>query len=327
MLLFVQRRSHVSERPRMILTLACSDTPRTRRLLDGSIGIEGCDLKTNSFPPEEMFRRAFEDAEFDISELSFATSMLHIDRGTCPYVGIPVFPSRAFRHAAIYVRSDCSITSPEDLRGRNIGVRNYLNTAALVVRGLFSDVYGIAAEDINWWIGDVDQVERDTIPIPRLLRPANIQAAQGRTLSAMLMDGAIDAIVHYHPPRGFGDADAPIRRLFADTAAAERDYYRSTGIFPIMHMVGIRRDVYERDPSLAVRVYDAFNAAGDAAVAPKPPLPDTSGIDITAPEFWRNGVGINRTALECLIRYGFEQGLTSRPLTMGDLFVPTLLAT
>lgn len=317
-----------SERLRMMLTLACSDTSRTRRLLDGSIGIEGCDLRTNSFPPEEMFRRAFEDAEFDISELSFATSLLHIDRATCPYLGIPVFPSRAFRHAAIYVRSDGSVTCPEDLRGRNIGVRNYLNTAALVVRGMFSDVYGIGAEDLHWWIGDVDQIERDNIPIPRLQRPANIQATpRGQTLSAMLMDGTIDAIVHYHPPRGFGGAEAPIRRLFANTAAAEREYYRSTGIFPIMHMVGIRRTLYESDPSLARRVYDAFNAAGDAAIAPKPPHPDEGGIDVSAPEFWRNGIGANRTALECLIRYGFEQGLTSRPLTMSDLFVPDLLAT
>jgi 4,5-dihydroxyphthalate decarboxylase len=321
----------------MNLTLACGDTVRTRGLFDGSVGIAGHDLTPSSLPPEEMFRRAFETAQFDISELSFATFLLHVGRGSCPYVGIPVFPSRAFRHAAIYVRSDSSIAGPEDLRGGSIGVRNYLNTAALVVRGLLHDAYGVSADEINWWVGDVDQIERDSIPVPALSRPTHIEPApRGRTLSEMLIDGSIDALVHYHPPRGFGGAGAPIRRLFADSAAAEREYFRSTGIFPIMHLVGIRRTLHQSDASLARRVYDAFDRANAAASADTTssdtPTPPRSGsamvaIDFNAPEFWRYGVSANRSAIAALSRYAFEQGLTARPLSIEEIFVPELLTT
>jgi 4,5-dihydroxyphthalate decarboxylase len=322
----------------MDLTLACGDTARTRHLLNGTVSIADHRLKSMSLPPEEMFRRAFETAEFDISELSFATFLLHVGRGTCPYVGIPVFPSRAFRHAAIYVRSDGDITGLEDLRGRAIGVRSYLNTAALVVRGLLHDACGIRSDEIDWWVGDVDKIERDSIPVPSLLRQTNIQPApHGRTLSDMLTDGGIDALVHYHPPRGFGTGASPIRRLFTDSAAAEGDYFRSTGIFPIMHLIGIRRTLHDRDPSLARQVFDAFSLAKDAAI-PDTALPSspagsavssngTALPDFAAPEFWPYGIAENRAALAALSRYAFEQGLTARTLTLEELFVPELLAT
>lgn len=314
----------------MNLTIACGDNPRTRRLFDGSVGVDGYQVAPLSLPPEEMFRRAFEHAEFDVSELSFSIFMLHVGRGTSPYVGIPVFPSRAFRHAAIYVRSGGDIATLGDLRGRAIGVRNFLNTAALVVRGLLRDSAGIESDEIDWWIGDVDQVERDNIPVPSLLRQTNIRPApRGRTLSDMLIDGTIDALVHYHPPRGFGTPASPIRRLYADSAAAERDYYRSTGIFPIMHLVGLRRPLYDRDPLLAVRIYDAFNRAKST---PGKPSSASSGVgaptpDFEAPEFWPYGVEKNRAAIATLSRYAFEQGLTARRLSLPDLFVPELLAT
>lgn len=313
----------------MNLTIACSDNARTRCLFDGSIGVDGYQIAPSSLPPEDMFRRAFENAEFDVSELSFSIFLLHVDRGTCPYVGIPVFPSRAFRHAAIYVRSSSGITGLEDLRGCAIGVRNYLNTAALVVRGLLRDSAGIESGEINWWVGDVDQVERDNIPVPSLLRRTSIRPApRGHTLSDMLIDGTIDALVHYHPPRGFGTPASPFRRLYADSAAAERDYYRSTGIFPIMHLVGLRRTLYDRDPLLALRIYDAFSRAKKAP-ASSSSISNGAGAppDFEAPEFWPYGVEKNRAAIASLSRYAFEQGLTARPLAQDDLFVPELLTT
>jgi 4,5-dihydroxyphthalate decarboxylase len=314
----------------MNLTIACGDNSRTRRLFDGSVGIDGYQIAPISLPPEEMFPRAFDHAEFDISELSFSIFMLHVGRGTSPYVGIPVFPSRAFRHAAIYVRSGGDIARLEDLRGRAIGVRNYLNTAALVVRGLLQDSSGIESDEVDWWVGDVDQVERDQIAVPSLLRPTSIRPApHGRTLNDMLVDGTIDALVHYHPPRDFGAAASPIRRLFANSDAAERDYYRSTGIFPIMHLVGIRRTLHERDPLLARRVYDAFNRAKDAPANASPALNGSAAStpDFSAPEFWPYGVEKNRAAIAALSRYAFEQGLTARPPALEELFVPELLAT
>jgi 4,5-dihydroxyphthalate decarboxylase len=319
----------------------CGDVDRTRRLLDGSIGIEGYKLEFVTLPPEEMFRRAFEDREFDVSELSMSTFLLHVGRKTCPYVGLPIFPSRAFRHAAIYVRADGSINRPEDLRGRTIGVRNYLNTAALVVRGLLSDEYGVASDEMAWRVGDVNDVERTVIAVPRLERAVDIEALPyGKTLAGQLLDGGIDALVHYEPPRGFDAAgQSQFGRLFPDPAAAERAYFRKTGIFPIMHLIGVRPLLLEQDPALPKKLYDAFTSAKARAVndlmsqsAPKLSSPWLSDdvartVALAGPDFWPYGVRKNEAALACLVRYACEQGLTSRLLTMADLFAASLMDT
>ena len=316
----------------MNLSIACGDYDRTRRLLDGTIGIDNHRLTPSTFPPEEMFRRAFETAEFDISELSVSLFMQRIGQGTSPYVGIPVFPSRAFRHSAIYVRSDGGVVTPEGLRGRKIGVRTYLNTAALVVRGLLAEAHGVMANDIRWLVGDIDQVERDTFPIPRLLRPVDIQAApRGVALADMLMSGEIDALIHYAPPREFNQDKSRIRRLFTDPGRSEREYFQSTGIFPIMHLVGIRRSLLEDHPPLARQVYDAFTQAKAAAIADRRSQGSPFSAEVTETvehagrDFWPYGIQQNRLALESLTRYAFEQGLTDRQLRLEDLFVSSLL--
>lgn len=323
------------------ITLACSDFDRTRRLLDGTVGIEGYKPTFSTLPPEEMFRRAFEGAEFDISELSASIYLLHVGRGTCPYVGLPIFPSRAFRHGAIYVRADGKIEKPQDLRGKTIGVRNYLNTAALVVRGLLADDYGVPSDAISWCIGDVNDPERTTIPVPRLEKPTDLRALpSGRTLRGELLSGGIDALIHYDPPRGFDHtAESPFRRLFPDPAAAERAYFQKTGIFPIMHLIGIRRRLLEDDPSLARNVYDAFTRAKALAMgdlmspsSPRISLPWLNDdvartIALAGPDFWPYGVSKNAAALASLARYAFEQGLTNRPLTMPELFDRSLMET
>jgi 4,5-dihydroxyphthalate decarboxylase len=298
----------------MILTMACADSNRTRRLLDATIGMDGYQLRPATMPVEEIFRRAFDAAEFDISELSASTFLFYAGRGDCAYVGIPVFPSRAFRHSAIYVRADGDVVEPRDLRGRIVGVRNYLNTAGLVVRGLLADSYGVASTDITWRVGDIDRVERKTISIPQLARPTDIRPALGTPLADMLMAGEIDALVHYDPPRGFGGDRPQIRRLFPDPAEAERRYFKATGIFPIMHLVGVRRSLLEHDPSLARKVYDAFSRAKDAK------MPEAAAS-------WPYGVARNASALESLARYAFEQGLTDRLLQFDELFASDLLAT
>jgi 4,5-dihydroxyphthalate decarboxylase len=323
------------------LTVACGDFDRTRRLLDGTIGIEGCQLKFLKMPPEEMFRRAFESGEFDISELSASTFLLHVSRGTNPYVGLPVFPSRAFRHAAVYVRADGGIARPQDLRGKIVGVRSYLNTAALVVRGLFADEYGVAFDEISWRIGDVDDPERESIPLPRLEKPVDIKTLpHGSTLTDELLSGGIDALIHYNPPRGFNHtAESPFRRLFADPAVAERAYFKATGIFPIMHLIGIRRTLVDVDPSLGKKVYDAFLKAKNLAIgelmsqsSPKISLPWLNDdvartVALAGADFWSYGIRGNDAALNSLLRYSFDQGLTNRMLTMAELFHSSLLET
>lgn len=304
----------------MDLSLACGDYDITRRLLDGTIGIGSHHLTLSTFPPEEMFRRAFETAEFDITELSVSLFMQRIGQGTCPYVGIPVFPARAFRHSAIYVRTDGDIRAPEDLRGRKIGVRTYLNTAALVVRGLLADRYGVAADEMHWLVGDVDKIERNTLPIPRLLRPVDIQAApRGVLLSDMLIAGEIDALIHYTPPRELSQDRPRIKRLFADPAGSEREYFQSSGIFPIMHLIGIRRTLVEGHLLLARQVYNAFALAKNAAIAA------TGNAEHPRQDFSPYGILQNRSALRSLTRYAFAQGLTDRQLSLDELFVSSLL--
>jgi 4,5-dihydroxyphthalate decarboxylase len=324
-----------------VLTVACGDYDRTRRLLDGTVGIEGYKLNFVVMPPEEMFRRALEDAEFDISELSASTFLLHVGRGTCPYVGLPIFPSRAFRHAAVYVRANGGIEEPKHLRGKVVGVRNYLNTAALVVRGLLAEEYGVASDEMSWRVGDVDDVQRKDIPLPQLEKTIDIKAlAYGKTLTDELLSGGMDALIHYDPPRGFAlTAASPFRRLFRDTAAAERAYFERTKIFPIMHLVGIRRSLLGQDASIARKVFDAFAKARDLAIgdllsqsSPKISLPwlhdDVARTVARAgTDFWPYGLRRNEAALASLMRYALDQGLIRRPLSMTELFEQGLLDT
>jgi 4,5-dihydroxyphthalate decarboxylase len=315
------------------LTFACCGLDRASRLLEKTMAGSGYAVKTTILPPEDAFRRAFEDEEFDISELSASTFLFRVGRGDCPYIGLPVFPSRAFRHAAIYIRSGGSVEEPRDLRGKIVGVRNYLNTAALVVRGLLSDQYGVASEEIGWRVGDVDDPERKSIALPKLGKSTDIKALPyGRTLTEALLAGEIDALVHYHPPRGFGQGST-IRRLFPDAAAAERIYFQETGIYPIMHLVGVRRALLEDDPSLADKLYRAFTNARQLVVGHlTSQSPNEHSLDVVAspfvePDLWPYGIGASREALAALTRYAQEQGLSGTQLALSDLFAPNLLQT
>ncbi|MFT4118774.1 ABC transporter substrate-binding protein [Bradyrhizobium sp.] len=322
------------------ISLVCGDYDRTRRILDGTMQIDGYALRTSSLPPEEMFKRAFGPAEFDVSELSACLFMQCLANGTCAYVGIPAFPSRSFRHAAIFVRSDSSIKSAADLAGKTIGLRSFLNTAALVVRGLLKDEFQVDPCGIKWRLGDLDEPERRNIPVPGLAQPFDIQVLDyGTTLSQALLSGAIDAIVHYDPPRAFFEKDPKVRRIFSDVGAAERAYFQKTGIFPIMHLVGIRRSLVEQDPTLPWKVYDAFARAKARAISDLgvqgaqtvslPWLRDDveRTVALAGTDFWPYGIDANKAALESLVRYAFEQGLTSQRLNVAALFDPTLSAT
>lgn len=322
------------------LTLACSASDRTQRVIDGRIQIAGVDAVVSALPAEEMFARAFEHAEFDVTELSFSNFIRLTARGACAYVGIPVFPSRTFRHGAIYIRTDRGITVPADLRGRTIGVREYSNTATLVAKGLLADDFGVDARDVRWRVGDIDAVERRTIPVPPLPSGFDVAAVDdGRLLSDMLRDGEIDALISYHPPACLGMAGVPVARLFPDFASAEAEYFRRTRIFPIMHLMGIRRDVAGRHPALARAVYEAFAAARDAAFDD---LAATASLKVALPwvnaefartqsimgsNYWPYGISANRSAIDSLLRYASAQGLVAEPPTIADLFEASLHTT
>ena len=313
------------------LTMAIGDYDRVRPLRTGEVTPEGVDLTLVDRPPGELFKQVVEHRQFELTELSLSTYTLWTARGDCPYVGIPVFPSRFFRHSAIYVNSDAGIDEPADLRGKKVGVLpEYQITAATTVRGMLADEYDVDPEEMTWYAAreeklpvDLDGVDRRVIP-----RDANLEA--------MLEAGEVDALVSTLIPEALGDG---VERLFPDFKAREREYYERTGIFPIMHALVVREDVYEANPWVVNSVYEAMVEAKDRAVAR---LYDTDALRVSLPwlvdhieetrgalgdDFWPYGFVPNRAAIDLLTRYSHEQGLSPRKVDPEELFVDDLLDT
>jgi 4,5-dihydroxyphthalate decarboxylase len=321
------------DNPATQFSIAVGAYDRTAALLDGSVQVEGFNTHFMTGNLEEMFAQAFTSAPFEVTELSFSNFLISSARGTCPYIALPIFPSRSFRHSAIYVRSDAGITSPADLRGKRIGTREYSNTLSLVVRGILTDEYGFSPEANDWLIGDIDHVERQTIDSKNW--PANavsIQPIVGRTLSSLMMTGDLDALISYSPPEPFG-RDASMLRLFPEWRAVEQNYFQRTTLFPIMHIMGIRRDVLAAHPTLAGALVQAFDQAKQLAQAQ---LDVHHALPVMLPwmtaelqatqtlmgqDFWKYGLEANRSTLETQIRWSFEQGLIPRRLALDEIFV------
>ena len=324
----------------MRLTLACADYDRTRPVIDGRVPIEGCETSVHCLDFEEMFVRALTSAEFDATELSFSRYALNVARGSTPYVALPVFLSRTFRHSAIYIRADRNIREPADLRGKRIGVRDYSNTASVVARGMLDDVYGLSARDVQWIVGDIDHAERKEIRIPELAPGFSVSAAPaGALLSRMLDDGELDGLIDYQPPACFVDGTTVVHRLFPDYERDERDYFERTGIFPIMHVLVLKREIADRHGWVAESLFRAFTKAKDIALrnlwspgALRISLPWISEeyrrtVAVMGEDFWSYGVAANRAAIESIARYIHAQGLASRQLAVEDLFAASVLDT
>lgn len=304
----------------------------------GLVGIEGAAAEYVTAPLEEIFARAFDQQAYDVTELPFSNYLFLTSTGDCPYIGLPIFPSRVFRHSSVYLRTDRGIRGPRDLAGRLVGVREYSMTAALVARGLLEDDFGILSSEIRWRYGPA--YAGDSAPIVRVMpRGVELEPLEGAAnLSDALRDGALDALVAYKPPPAFLEGAPNVGRLFADYAAAEADYGRRTGIFPIMHLLGIRREIAERDPALCLRICDAFEAGRRYAVArtdesqapftslPWAPAEAERARRILGEHFWSYGVSANRAALEALCRYSHAQGIAARTVAVDELFVPATLA-
>jgi 4,5-dihydroxyphthalate decarboxylase len=292
------------------ITIACWGYDRTRPLETGQVAVEGCDVTFLDLAPEEMFHRALHFEEFDATELSFSNYLTLLARETCPYIAIPAFPGRRFRHGGIYINTNSGIKAPEDLKGRIIGSPEYQMTASVWIRGIFEDVYG--------------------------LKPSDIEAHQ--TLSQMLLDGEIDALIGPRAPTGFGRPDVPVARLFPDYIAREQDYYRATGIFPIMHLVAVHKKKVAELPWLPASLFKAFEAAKDTAIErlleenePMATYPWIDGVIQEAQafmgeDFWPYGLEPNRKTLEAFLRYHYDQGLAARKLSLEEIFVPSTLS-
>jgi len=313
------------------LSVAVGDYDRTRPLIDGSVHIDGVDAVYMTLPPEEIFFRAFRHAEFDICELSLSSFTLKTAAGNCPYVGVPAFVSRAFRHTSIYVRTD-RVKRPEDLKGRKVGLPEYQLTANVWARAILEDDHGVKPSDIHWIRAGIEEPGRPEKIAVKL--PAGVRlddAPEGATISRMLADGEIDGFMAPRAPTLAG-RHPHIGWLFADPIAAGRDYFRRTGIFPIMHLTGVRRELAERHPWLPAAVLKAFEQAKAAALAK---LGDTSATKVTLPfveeqlaaarelmghDFWSYGVAPNRRTLETFLRHHHAQGLSPRPVAVEELF-------
>jgi 4,5-dihydroxyphthalate decarboxylase len=319
------------------ITIATWDYDRVRALVDGRIRVEGCDVNYITMPVEEILERAFFHHEFDVAEIGFSPYLIALSRGVAPYVAIPAFLSRMFRHSAIYIRTDRGIESPADLKGKRVGVPEYQMSAAMWARGLLRDEFGVAAAQINWVQGGLETPgRRDKFPL-NLPDRFPLVSTDNKTLSQLLADGELDAVISARQPSCFGAGHPLVRRLFPDYRAAERDYFRRSGVFPIMHAVGIRRDVLDRHPWLAASLYKAFVQAkrlADAEFAEvtalKIGLPWlTAEFDATREvmgnDFWPYGVGPNRKTLELMARYSHEQGLAVRPVAVEEMFAPSTL--
>lgn len=319
---------------RLPITIATWDYDRVRALTDGRVRVEGCDVNYITMPVEECFERAYFHGEFEVAEIGFSPYLIALSRGQCPYVAVPAFLSRMFRHACVYIRTDRGINGPADLRGKRIGVPEYQMSAVLWFRGFLKDQHGIAAEDMDWVQGGLE------VPGRREKFPLNLPsgfpltaAPEGRSLSQMLADGELDVVMAARRPSCFVAGHPKITRLYPDYRAAEREYYRSTGIFPIMHAVGIRRDVLDKHPWLAASIYKAFVQAKRLADAE---FAETTALKIGLPwvnaeydatrelmgdDFWSYGLNAaNRRTLEAMARYSYEQGLSIRLLTVEEMF-------
>jgi 4,5-dihydroxyphthalate decarboxylase len=319
------------------LSVAVGDYDRTRPLLDRAVQIDGVDPVYMTLVPEEIFFRAFRTIEFDICELSMSSFTLKTALNDCPYVGLPVFVSRAFRHTSIYVRTD-RIRSPADLKGKKVGVPEYQLTACVWARAILEDDHGVKPSDIHWIRGGIEdpgRPEKISVSLPPGVRLEN--APEGVTISQMLADGDIDGFIAPRPPSAAVRNHPHIGWLFADPTAAAKDYFKRTGIFPIMHIVGVRRDLADRHPWLPGAVFKAFEQAKEAAIAK---LSDTSATKVTLPfveeqlkaarelmgeDYWSYGVGPNRKILETFLRRHHAEGLSSRLVSVDEMFHPGTL--
>lgn len=319
------------------ITLACERYDRTEALRDGRIRPAGIELTYLAERVENTFFRMARFQEFDAAELSLSSYVIGLTRDA-PFIAVPVFPSRMFRHSGIYVSAASGIEQPADLVGKQVGVAEYQLTANVWIRGILADEHGVPVDAVTYRTGglhEAGRIEKLAIDLPPGVHVTPVDRA--RTLSDMLASGELDALYSPRTPESFSRGDSGVRRLFDPSGPAEEEYFRRTGIFPIMHVLAIRRELYEQHRWIARSLYDAFEAAKALCAA---------GIDETAAsrymlpwlhdevartrailgeDYWPYGLDRNRDVLRTFLRYSHEQGLATRLLEPEELFAPETL--
>jgi 4,5-dihydroxyphthalate decarboxylase len=333
-------------RERLALSIALSDNPNTRPLIDGAVAPEGISLTTTVIHPSEMFWRQLRFAEFDVSEMSMSSLLISTARGAplgpTPWVALPVFTTREFFHTRILVRADAGIASPADLRGKRVGVPEYQQTAAIWGRGVLENEFGVRPRDMEFFMERV--ADKSHGGATGFKPPAGVTVHQipaSTNIGEMLVSGELDATLLYLTHRNLVDrsridlsVDKRVRALFPDRAAEGRRYYAKTGIYPINHTVVIRRPLVEKHPWIALNLYSAFAAAraevlsaGSTALASHFET-GVIGEDVRkalATDPMAYGVKATRKVLETIADYVHTQGLTDRQVKIEELFAPVAM--
>ena len=316
------------------LDLGCGDYDIVRPLRDGMVRAEGMEINfiTINRPPEVHWRMGIHN-EFDAAEMSFGSFVAGKGRDDFPFVGIPAFVYRKFRHSCAYVNVDAGINRPEDLKGRRVGVPEWQMTATVWLRGFIQDDFAITPRDMHWFTGGLESSERKEkvfLILPPEIKIENIPA--GKNLSDMLVTGEIDALLTAQVPLPYVKRVPQVKRLFTNPRQAETEHFRRIGIFPIMHVMVIREEFYRRHPWIAQSLYKALLESKNHCIeaiyrndAIHSALPWTGQHadeirELMGKDFWPYGVEANRNALETFLRYSIEQGLTAKKLTVEELF-------
>ena len=329
------------------LQIATYRYDNTRALFDGSVTIDGADATFHTAQiVTEIFEGMIRDRKFDIAELGWTYYLRTLDFDDPPFLALPIFPNRQFRHSAIYVNAASGIVEPGDLAGKTVGeFATYGHDAGFWPKGILSDDYGVTPDQCRWVTGGLDWPLAPVDFIP-FLHPANVdvtRAPQGTDLGQLLDDGEIDALISADVPKCVLDGSTRVNLLFPDYEKIEREYFRRTKIFPAMHTVAVKRELADENPGLLRAVYDGFEKAKDAAarqyrmgrifnnmdhsMVPWFPRLLDENRDLFSDDVFPHGVTANRTMIDTALRYHFEQGLSQRQLTCEDVFVPGLLDT
>lgn len=321
-----------NQRPRIPLTLAINDSDQVRDLVSGRVPVDGVDLTCLLYPVEEIFFRFTKFREWEVSEMSLGKFTALKSRGDTSIIGLPVFPSRSFRHSGIFVRADGPVDDPAALVGARIGIPEWTVTATVYQRGLLEHEYGIPLHEVSWVQAGINSPGRvETLPVG-LPPGVEIDQRPEATLNDLLLAGEIDAMLVPHPPRSFEDRSGEIVQLFTEPRRVEREYFQRTGVFPIMHLIVLRADAFAAHPWIAMNFLKAFSEAKDRslsrlrdATAPHFPLPwgperAKEDEQIFGADLWPYGIEANRTTLETFLAYALEQGLLEHELAVDDLF-------
>jgi 4,5-dihydroxyphthalate decarboxylase len=322
------------ERPSVHVTLAINDYDHVRDLCSGAVSVPGVALTCLHHPVEEIFYRFTRHREWHVSELSLAKYCSLRAYGDDTITAIPVFPSRAFRHSAIFIRADGPADDPAALRGGRIGIPEWTQTATVYARGLLEREYGVGLRDVTWVQAGTNEPGRSegvTLELPEGVR---VESRPEDTLNDLLASGELDAVIAAHPPTAFKHRSQQVRRLFSDPRAVEEDYFARTGVFPIMHVVAVRADLHAAHPWIAMNLFTAFEESKRRSQerafdvnAPRFPIPwqpanAERAREIVGDDPWPYGIDANRTTLEAFVEMCVEQGVCARPVAVEDLFAP-----